>query len=79
MLHMKPEVVTYLGCDDGQARWGQTKDPRKFLKVGKKYTVREVEVHSWHTLYHLDGFPIGGFNSVCFDILGTKWQGGQDP
>lgn len=37
------------------------------LTVGKKYTVIDVEVHSWHTLVTLREFPNKRFNSVLFE------------
>ena len=37
------------------------------LIVGEKYTVIDVEVHSWHTLVTLKEFPNEQFNSVLFE------------
>ena len=40
------------------------------LTVGEKYTVIDVEVHSWHTLVTLLEFPNEQFNSVLFEEVG---------
>lgn len=37
------------------------------LNIGEKYTVIDVEVHSWHTLVTLKEFPNEQFNSVLFE------------
>lgn len=58
--------VLFTECDDDQANWGRGKDPREYLTIGNTYTVVNKEVHSWHTLYYLEGFSVG-FNSVCFE------------
>lgn len=39
------------------------------LTVGQKYTVIDVEVHSWHTLVTLREFPDKQFNSVLFEEI----------
>jgi hypothetical protein len=39
------------------------------LTVGKKYTVIDVDVHSWHTLVVLKEFPGEEFNSVLFEEI----------
>lgn len=39
------------------------------LKVGKIYTVTDVEVHPWHTLYKLQEFGDKQFNSVDFTSI----------
>lgn len=49
--------------DDVQMRWGSNDDTRTNLTIGKIYDV-EVEVHSWHTKYFIDGKK---YNSVCFE------------
>lgn len=38
----------------------------ELLEVGKKYTVTDVDVHSWHTMITLKEFPGKRFNSVLF-------------
>lgn len=58
--------VKFVECDDDQARFGRGSDPRDFLEIGKEYTLVDKEIHSWHTLYYLQGFN-EGFNSVCFE------------
>lgn len=59
--------VTYHGTFDEAVRWGNCDDPRKVLKIGKKYTVASTEVHSWHTKVCLVGveglFPAGAFHT----------------
>jgi len=42
-------------------------DKEHLLTVGEKYTVIDVEVHSWHTLVTLKEFPNEQFNSVLFE------------
>lgn len=42
------------------------------LTVGQKYTVIDVEVHSWHTLVTLREFPNKRFNSVLFAEIDEK-------
>lgn len=39
------------------------------LTVGEKYTVIDVEVHSWHSLVTLKEFPDRQFNSVLFEEI----------
>ena len=39
------------------------------LKVGKEYTISDVEVHSWYTLVSLKEFPNKQFNSVIFEEI----------
>jgi hypothetical protein len=60
--------VTFNGCSDAQANWGQGEDPRGLLKEGDTYEVINKEVHSWHTLFFIEiGGKELGFNSSCFD------------
>ena len=42
-------------------------ESESLLTVGEKYTVIDVEVHSWHTLVTLKEFPNNQFNSVLFE------------
>lgn len=56
--------VKYVGCIDAQAKWGQSEDPRGVLIDGNIYDVDKVEVHTWHTLYHIAGHK---YNSTCFE------------
>ena len=58
--------VLFKECCDDQAGFGGSHDPRKYLEMGKTYTLVDKEVHSWHTLYFLEGHEVG-FNSVCFE------------
>ena len=59
--------ITYLGCTEGQIRYGGHNDPRPLLRVGEEYEIVSCEVHSWHTKIELDGID-GRFNSTCFDV-----------
>jgi len=59
--------VVYKGCSAEQASWGNNDNPKNVLVVGNTYTVDEIEEHSWHTKYVLQGFPNLKFNSVCFE------------
>lgn len=58
--------IKYTGCTDEQVRWGGNDDPRGVLKEGEVYTLKDKEVHSWHTKITLEEVP-GRFNSVCFE------------
>ncbi len=59
--------VRYRGdTSTDQVRWGNNDDPRLCLIPGAHYTVRRIEVHSWHTKLWLVGVE-GKFNSVHFD------------
>jgi len=58
--------VKFVECSDSQARFGRSQDPRSELDFGATYDVDEVEVHSFHTLYHING---GKYNSVCFEEI----------
>lgn len=59
--------IRYKGCSDTQANFGRGDDPRKYLTVGQTYKLLRTDIHSWHTLYYLEGFEDKGFNSVCFE------------
>lgn len=70
MMRMKLNIgdkVTFVGCTDTQARWGNCDDPRGILTLGSVYTVSGVEVRSWHTKISLEDID-GKFPSVCFEI-----------
>jgi len=67
MSKEKAKKVKFDGCSDAQANWGRGDDPRKYLEIGKVYKVIKTELHSWHTLYYLEGFEHNPFNSACFD------------
>ena len=58
--------VIFRGCDEDQKNWGGNTGDIAKLIVGKIYTVKEVEEHSWHTKYFLEEAE-GSFNSICFD------------
>jgi len=40
---------------------------RKYLEIGKEYTVEATSVDSWHTDVWLQEFPNVKFNSVFFE------------
>jgi hypothetical protein len=40
---------------------------RKYLEIGKEYTVEKTKVYSWHTHVWLQEFPNVIFNSVFFE------------
>ena len=61
--------VRYKGSTIGQIRWGGNDDPRDLLILNEIYTVKETEIHTWHTKYILEEHPSLKFNSVCFDIV----------
>ncbi|KKK77905.1 hypothetical protein LCGC14_2848920 [marine sediment metagenome] len=61
--------VRYKGCTDGQATMGRGMDPRPLLEEGEVYTLVSEHIHSWHTLYFLEGFLRTPFNSVCFEKI----------
>ena len=64
---MSEMKVKYIGADDAQAKFGGSNDPRNILRIGDTYNVVEQELHKWHTLYILKGYPGYKFNSVCFE------------
>lgn len=59
------DIVEFLGCSDDQVKFGGCDNPNNLLEIGGKYTVSDIEVHSWHTKIQLKGYT-GKFNSVCF-------------
>ena len=42
---------------------------RKFLKVGKTYTIESTDVGGWNTDVYLKEFPDEVFNSVSFEDI----------
>ncbi|MDR1902369.1 MAG: hypothetical protein LBQ88_08840 [Treponema sp.] len=58
-------VIYFERASEEQIRWGGNDDPEKFLTVGEEYTVKDVEIHSYHTKVFLEGIE-GKFNSVSF-------------
>lgn len=54
-------------CVDNEARSTFHLENANLLTVGERYTVIDVEVHSWHTLVTLKEFPNEQFNSVLFE------------
>lgn len=60
--------VVCVGNDDRSSTFPGFEDA-PLLTVGEKYTVIDVEVHSWHTLVTLREFPDKQFNSVLFEEI----------
>lgn len=48
-------------------KWGGNDDPKGILEIGKSYTVKRTEIHSWHTKVILKEFPNNRFNSGHFE------------
>lgn len=65
---MKPteSKVVYTGCSSEQVKWGSNDNPNNILIIGKEYTVKSIDIHSWHTKIELKEFPGKFFNNVCF-------------
>lgn len=40
---------------------------KKYLEIGKIYTIKSTTVHSWNTDVYLQEFPNVKFNSVFFE------------
>ena len=57
----------YIGATQSQINWGGNDDPRPLLTIGKIYTVKRREIHSWHTKFILAEYPNKKFNSVNFE------------
>jgi len=64
---MLKQKVKFVECDDDQAYFGRSFDPRPLLVFGHTYNLLKEEVHSWHTLFYLEGHETTPFNSVCFE------------
>lgn len=55
-------------CKTLSAGYGYDKEvAKKYLEVGKQYTVEKTEVGNWHTYVLLQEFPNVKFNSVFFE------------
>lgn len=52
-----------IGCDP------HTHVAKRYLILGKIYTVQYRKVRNFHTTYYLKGIPSAGFNSVMFEIV----------
>ena len=59
--------VICINNDDSEC-WG-FKGTGHLLTIGQKYTLVDVEVHSWHTIVELKEFPGVQFNSVLFEEI----------
>ena len=62
------KYVIFNGATEEQIKWGSNDDPNKSLKIGKKYKVCNIEIHSWHTKIELKGIT-GKFNDVSFTYI----------
>lgn len=60
------DKIIFTGCDDVQHRWGNHTGNYHNLVIGNEYTIKNFEIHTWHTKIFLEE-EIGSFNSVCFD------------
>lgn len=63
-----PRFVKFLGASKDQVRWGGNDDPNAVLRVGERYEIADIEVHSWHTKIRLVGIK-GQFNDASFEDL----------
>jgi hypothetical protein len=62
--------VRYDGAVDIQVRWGSNDDPQEYgLIKGEIYTVKNQEIHSWHTKIILEEFPTLKFNDSSFTYI----------
>lgn len=59
--------VVCVSNEDPSTLWCKKNAP--MLTVGETYTVRDIDVHSWHTIVYLREFPGVGFNSVLFEEI----------
>ena len=50
----------------------QKEDLKKYLKLGKIYTVQKTDVYSSFTKVYLKEVPDVGFNSVCFEDVNEQ-------
>ena len=72
-MEFKPgDIVRFVEATDEQVRWGSNDDPRVHLNQEDSYTVKAVEVHTWHTKVYLEGYGKLKFNSVHFELLQRK-------
>lgn len=62
------DKIWFKEASDEQVRWGGNDDPRTLLRNDIKYTVKDFEVHSWHSKVILEEFPDKKFNSVHFVV-----------
>ena len=51
-----------------QIKWGNHTDPEGILEKDKIYTIKDIDIHSWHTRIYLGGIS-GYFNSVWFEAV----------
>ncbi|MBC8437147.1 hypothetical protein H8D85_02365 [bacterium] len=59
------DKVRYTNATDDQVNWGANDDPRELLHLNHDYTIRTVDVRSWHTKVQLKDVK-GIFNSTHF-------------
>jgi len=68
MIPKKGDKVKLISSpSDNQDRWGGNSS-HWLLKPNIEYTVKNVDVRSWHTKVYLEETE-GIFNSVIFDIV----------
>ncbi len=61
--------VRFVGVSDESVKWGGNDDPRLDLVSNRYYTVRAIEVHSWHTKVILEEHPDKKYPSVGFTTV----------
>jgi len=72
------DKIKFLGeVSDEQVEWGSHKDPRGLLEKDGIYTIKKVEIHSWHTDIFIEEMD-GSFNSVWFDLVDDMLEGWSD-
>lgn len=60
------DVVKCISVDITTQRYGSNSGNLSDISVGNTYKVTDVEPHSWHTKFTLDGVT-GQFNSCLFE------------
>lgn len=61
------DVIVFNNYSKDVVKWGNNDDPiEKGLLLNNKYTIKNIDVHSWHTKIEIEGFD-GKFNSVHFE------------
>jgi hypothetical protein len=59
--------IKYIGdVTDEQVKYFNNTDPRGLLVEGEIYTIKEIDVRSWHTNVYIEEHE-GRFNSVFFE------------
>ena len=65
---MNNKKYKFIGGTSEQARWGSCTGDITSLKEGEIYTLKNTEVHSWHTALSFEEVT-GTFNSVMFEEI----------